>query len=457
MRDITDRKNAESALRREVSHVRLLEAVAAASNESATLTQALSSALSCVAEHSDWPVGHAFLVEGEGPAARLKSADLIHLQDADRYGLIRSLNGSWSFAPGQGLPGRVYSSGRADWVVDIRVDPNFPRKQELIPVGLRSAMAFPVLAGKEVVAVLEFFSPGQEAPAPHVIALMEHVGAQIGRVAERERSDRLLRELNAELEQRVAERTRELENARDEAVGASRAKSAFLANMSHELRTPLTAILGYTELLQEELLDLDFSHLAGDLSKVQFSAKHLLSLITDILDISKIEAGKLDLFPEVIDLTHLLTESIAMVQPMVEKNGNRIVLQCWQPPAVFRADRIRLQQILTNLLSNAGKFTENGLITVRCWHERSGNSVERLHLSVSDTGIGLLPEQQEKLFEKFQQFAPAHFRGGTGLGLAISALLAKAMGGDITVESESGAGSTFTLRVPADAQAAVTP
>jgi signal transduction histidine kinase len=228
---------------------------------------------------------------------------------------------------------------------------------------------------------------------------------------------------------------------------ATRHKSEFLANMSHELRTPLNAIIGYSEMLQEEAEDLGEVSLVPDLRKVNAAGKHLLGLINDILDLSKIEAGKMDLFPEDFSVPDLVRDVAAIVKPLVEKNANTLVIACGDDLGSMRADLTKVRQALFNLLSNATKFTERGTITLRVAREPD----DYLTFAVSDTGIGMTEEQMGRLFEAFSQ-AEASTRsryGGTGLGLAISRQFCRLMGGDIVVESEPGRGSTFTARLPA--------
>jgi signal transduction histidine kinase len=230
---------------------------------------------------------------------------------------------------------------------------------------------------------------------------------------------------------------------------ASRHKSDFLASMSHELRTPLNAIIGYSEMLIEEAEDRKQIDLAPDLQKIRASGKHLLALINDILDLSKIEAGKMDLSPETFDISGLIEEVVSMVRPMIEKNANVLSLNCSDKLGTMHADITKVRQILFNLLSNACKFTELGTITLCAGRETVGG-IERLSLSISDTGIGMTPAQREKLFQPFTQadVQIARKYGGTGLGLAITMRYCEMMGGKITVSSEYGRGTTFVVKLP---------
>ncbi len=277
-----------------------------------------------------------------------------------------------------------------------------------------------------------------------------------------------LQNLYNNLEAQVEERTYELSNAlrdlavaRDQALEASRAKSTFLANMSHELRTPLNAIIGYSELLIEESEDLGHTGAIPDLKKILAAGKHLLQLINDILDLSKIEAGKMDLFLEEYDVDVMIEDAITTVQPMIDKNANQLKLETPGIVGTMVADVTKVRQALFNLLSNASKFTHEGTITLRIareseppagWEDKNRYEGDWVYFSVSDTGIGMSPEQVSHIFEEFQQADASTTRkyGGTGLGLAITKRFCQMMGGDISVHSTQGVGSTFTFWLPVD-------
>jgi signal transduction histidine kinase/CheY-like chemotaxis protein len=292
-------------------------------------------------------------------------------------------------------------------------------------------------------------------------------------LAEIQHRDKALQRANADLKTRTSEleteiihrkRTQdELLKAKEAAEDASRAKSAFLANMSHELRTPLNAIIGYSELLEEEMRDAGADENIRDLQRVQAAGKHLLSLINDVLDLSKIEAGKMTLHLETFDVGPIVEEMITTLEPEAERNGNRLVLRMPAEVGSMHADITKVRQILFNLLSNACKFTHNGTVTLDV-ERRQQLSEDRLVFQVSDTGIGMTQEQQSNLFQYFAQADTSTSRkyGGTGLGLAISQRFTHMMRGDIRVVSTSGQGSLFTLELPthvapASADALITP
>jgi signal transduction histidine kinase/DNA-binding response OmpR family regulator/ligand-binding sensor domain-containing protein len=250
---------------------------------------------------------------------------------------------------------------------------------------------------------------------------------------------------------------KQLAEAKEAADAASTAKSQFLANMSHELRTPLNAIIGYSEMLQEEVADLGQDGLRPDLEKIHGAGKHLLGLINDILDLSKIEAGKMTLYLEEFDVAQMVREVATTVQPLVAKNGNRLEVNCPADIGRMRADLTKVRQTLFNLLSNACKFTEKGTITLRVERgARPSRSQPQLTFTVIDTGIGMTSEQMSRLFEAFSQADASTTRkyGGTGLGLTISRNFCRMMGGDLTVTSESGQGSAFTVILPAEVKEA---
>ena len=258
----------------------------------------------------------------------------------------------------------------------------------------------------------------------------------------------LIEAFNAMLEQ-IQKRDVALTVARDKAEEANETKSAFLANMSHELRTPLNAVIGYSEMLQEECEDIGQDDLVPDLIKIHSAGKHLLGLINDVLDLSKIEAGKMTIHVEEFDTTALVRDVESTIQPMMEKNSNTLVVDVAEGIGQMTQDVTRVRQVLLNLLSNAAKFSSEGEVRLTVRRE-AGDGTDVIAFSVEDSGIGMTEEQVAKLFQPFTQADSSTTRkyGGTGLGLTISRRFCRMMGGDVKVTSVHGSGSTFTVRLP---------
>jgi GAF domain-containing protein len=304
------------------------------------------------------------------------------------------------------------------------------RANELVmQLGYRARLVVPLLAPDQIVGALVVRRKAPGEFAKNTVELLQTFAAQS-----------VLAIQNARLFSEIEDKSRQL-------AEASHHKSQFLANMSHELRTPLNAIIGVTEMLHEDAeaakQDLE------PLDRVLGAARHLLALINDILDLSKIEAGRMELHLETFPLVPLIEDVAKTIEPMATKNGNRLVVACPPDLGTIHADQTRFRQSLLNLASNANKFTEKGSITVAA-HQGQENGRDWITLAVTDTGIGMTPEQMTKLFQEFSQAssATASKYGGTGLGLAISKRFCQMMGGDITVESQPGCGSTFTIRLP---------
>jgi signal transduction histidine kinase/CheY-like chemotaxis protein len=312
-----------------------------------------------------------------------------------------------------------------------------PPYSTLSALRTKNVLAIPMIARGRPVGVLSGDNRSSREPIPaHTVDLLQTFAAQAAVAVE-----------NARLFQEIQNKGRELEVA-------SRHKSQFLANMSHELRTPLNAIIGVTEMLLEDAQAAAQPDQIEAHERILRAGRHLLALINDILDLSKIEAGKLELSLESVALAPLVEDVVATIRPLAAKNANQVDVQCPVDVGAIRADPTRLRQALLNLASNASKFTERGRIRVTVTRRPEDGGRDWVTMAVSDTGIGMTPEQMAKLFEEFTQADASTTRkyGGTGLGLAISRRLCRMMGGDITVTSAPGQGSTFTIRLPADAR-----
>src|SRR5215210_5961708 len=561
IRDITERKRAEKALRKETAIVQLLEMVALTANEAPSFEEAMQTCLELVWAHTEWLVGHAFLVLG-GPTSKAISANIWHLEDPERFEGFVKVTEDANFVPGVGLPGRVLASGEPVWIRDVSEDSNFPRAEQAKDIGIRAGFALPVLAGSEIAAVLEFFSTELVEPDNQLLEALAQVGVQLGRVVERNRAEEALRQSEASLaeaqriarignlkwdlatdeiswsdevyriynyepkefvptldkvmeithpddrqllreaidgilheskpydfdhrivmpdgETRVIHRQaeivfdddgkpmrvvgtvqditererveRELQEAREAAEAANRAKSDFLANMSHEIRTPMNGVIGMTEiLLNTELSDEQLEYA----ETVRSSGENLLRIINDILDFSKIEAGALRLEAVTFDLRIEVEEVVYLLAERAHNKGLEL-LGFVEPdmPTALRGDPYRLRQILTNLIGNAVKFTEEGEVSVRTSLDSENDEEVVIRFEVHDTGVGLSPEQQERLFQSFSQADTSTTRryGGTGLGLAICKQLVELMDGEIGIESSPGEGSIFWFTVHLEKQ-----
>jgi signal transduction histidine kinase/DNA-binding response OmpR family regulator len=320
---------------------------------------------------------------------------------------------------------------------DVETGPGYRLRELLLSEGVRSVLAVPLLREDRVIGALVIRRrEAGEFPQP-VVELLQTLAAQS-----------VLAIHNARL-------FREIQDKGEELRAASQHKSQFLANMSHELRTPLNAIIGVTEMLQEDARDLKREDELEPLERVLRAARHLLALINDILDLSKIEAGKMDLHLESFPLPPLIEDVRKTIEPLAAKNGNQLTVSCPAGVGSIRADQTRVRQALLNLASNANKFTERGKVAIDV-RRTAGAGGEWITMAVADTGIGMTREQMSRLFQEFVQADASTTRryGGTGLGLAISRRFCQMMGGDITVQSEVGRGSTFTIRLPAEVLAA---
>ncbi len=331
---------------------------------------------------------------------------------------------------GEGVVGQTAVTLQPAQVPDITVAGAYEGRlrETLIEVGIRALLAVPMLREGRLIGCLAVTRNAPGDFPPETIELLRTFATQSALAIQ---NARLFKQLEV----------------------ANRHKSEFMAGMSHELRTPLNAIIGYSEMLQEEAQDLDQQGLVPDLKKINTAGKHLLELINAVLDLSKIEAGKMELYLERFDVAALVEEIGAVVQPLADRKRNRLEISCQPDAGEMHADQTKVRQALFNLLSNACKFTEDGTVSLTVRREPVPEQhTHTMVFEVADTGIGMTAEQIGRLFQDFTQADAATARrfGGTGLGLALSRRLCRMMGGDITVQSEPSRGSTFTIRLPAE-------
>jgi signal transduction histidine kinase len=374
-------------------------------------------------------------------AARLCEAEMAHITrhkdgaffSIATYGLPPELIDYFKRVPHPlsrgSIVGRVILERTTIQVLDVLADPEYTQIEIQKKVGQRTVLGVPLLREDQPIGVIILFRPIVREFTARQIELLTTFADQAVIAIE-----------NVRLFDEIQEKSRQL-------VEASQHKSQFLANMSHELRTPLNAIIGVSEMLREDAEALKQD--TEPLDRVLGAGRHLLALINDILDLSKIEAGRMELHLDTFPLGPLIQDVAKTIEPMATRNGNRIVIECPADLGTMHADQTRFRQTLLNLASNANKFTEKGTVTITAQPQRLDGR-DGINIAVTDTGIGMTPEQMGKLFQEFSQASSrtASKYGGTGLGLVISRRFCQMMGGNITVESELGRGSTFTIRLP---------
>jgi signal transduction histidine kinase len=397
--------------------LQFLERMAVAANQSRTAREILQYAVEEISRFHHWETGHAFVAGKSGAETLLRSADAWYAARPDAVKPFRRVSQMAQFVGQIGLPGRAQQAARPVWITDIATDDNFPRFGIAQACGLRSAVAFPVLCGEEVVAVLEFFGAEPRNSDRAILDLMSHVGTQLGRVIERQRAEESLRA-----------QTVQLVKARDEARDADRANIGFSQMMQYQVAGPLNE---------------KYRAYADD---IQNSGIHLKDVVNGILDLSKIEVGALELREAPVFITDITDSCIRLVTPMAEKTQVRLVSDIAQGLPVFSADETRLKQAVLNVLSNAVKFTTaGGSVTLKA--HMAG---PELVIAVADTGIGMRPEDVAIAVQPFRQIDGALKRRyeGTGLGLPLAKAFTELHGGRLEIDSAPGIGTTMRLIIP---------
>ena len=427
LRDISERKRAEEELARGTRLAVLRAQVGLALNRSDDLDEMLQSCCQALVDHLDATFARVWTLD--------ELQNMLHLRAS--AGVYTHLDGPHSRVPvGQFKIGLIAQERRPHLTNQVVGDPRVGDQEWAQREGMVAFAGYPLLVDGQIVGVMAMFA--KQELSDEVLAALATVADAIALGVGRKRSQI------------------ELERAKLAAEEASRTKSLFLANMSHELRTPLNAILGYSEMLEEEAQDLELTNFTDDLGRINAAGRHLLALINDILDLSKIEAGKMDLFVEEFSLSSLIEDVTTVAAPLMEKNRNTLRVDVAADIGLMSADQTKVRQCLFNLLSNAAKFSENGEVTLRAHRESIVGLNEEaprewIVVEVQDAGIGMSAEQVLKLFQAFTQADASTTRkfGGTGLGLALTRRFCQMMGGDITVHSVEGQGSTFTINIPA--------
>ena len=378
------------------------------------------------------------LVESASRLCRAEQAAILRMKDGQFH--IIAAHGSDEFKhymqahpiaiDRSSVSGRAALEGRIVQVADVLADPEYANLETQRVGGYRTVLGVPLLReGAAIGAVLLTRSEVQPFTQQQIDLITTFADQAVIAIA------------NVSLFDEIQDKSRQLEQA-------SQHKSQFLANMSHELRTPLNAIIGYSEILQEDAVDLGQDNLVSDLKKIESAGRHLLGLINDILDLSKIEAGKMDIYLEDVEIVPLLEEVRSIIVPMAEKNANVLEYRLADNLGSMRTDRTKLKQSLLNLFSNGSKFTQNGRLTLNV--QRFETDKPMVRFAISDTGIGMTEEQLGRLFQAFNQADASTTKkyGGTGLGLAITRNFCQLLGGNVTVTSKPGEGSTFTIVLP---------
>ena len=433
VRDVSERLLAEDARKKEATLVQLLHSVTVAANRSSCIEHTAQTCLRLICSYTGWQVGHVYL-KSKDSSGDLVSSNIWCEEEGERFAAFHQVT-SRPNSMATGLPGCIMASGKPHWTTNLADNDSPPdqsisdRTRAALEAGLRSGFGFPIVVEGQIIGILEFYSLYTAQLDEELLSMMGHIGSQLGQVIRRQRAEE------------------ELRRAKASAESANRAKSDFLATMSHEMRTPMNAILGMADLLSESSLH---EEQRGYVDISQKAGANLLALISDILDLAKVESGRFELESINFDLRALLEKIIDMMLSRAQDRGLRLTLEIRPDvPSGLVGDPNRLRQILLNLIGNALKFTEQGSVTLRVEPD-PGGTPGWLRFNVIDTGIGITADKSEMIFDRFTQADSSTTRqyGGTGLGLAISKGFAELMSGQLGCISELGKGSTFYLALP---------
>ncbi len=415
--DTSERKRTERRLAAQYAVTQVLV-------ESPTLEEAGAKILQVLCECLGWEVGSIWRTDRD--ANLLRCLEIWHAPKTEAAEFMTDSR-QRTFAPGVGMPGRVWSQCEPAWISDVLKDPNFPRAPTAAKAGLHAAVGFPIKVGKNVHGIIEFFSRYVRGPDTEFMQMVGEIGIKIGQFIERKETEAALQE--RDLAKLSAER-------------ANQAKSEFLSRMSHELRTPLNAVMGFAQLLEMDTLS---SEQQQHVQQILKGGRHLLTLINEVLDIARIEAGRLTFSLEPVLVSTVIGEAVDLVRPQAAARKIQLIVPPAQPKAVHvRADRQRLKQVLLNLLSNGVKYNrEGGTLTVAC--ETVPDS--RCRITVTDTGNGIPAAMISRLFTPFDRLGADATTEGTGLGLALSRSLTTGMGGTLSVDSVEGRGTSVSVEL----------
>ncbi len=422
-------------LQRESSLIRLLHNVTVAVNNAQTAREAMQQCLELICKYTWWPLGHIYVYDEK--TAKLYSTKIWHFYDDKQYKDLIKVTESSALVAGERLSGAVLKSQKSEWLSNITTDKNFIRKEAIKGSGLKTALAFPVMAGAKNIAVLEFFSDTDQKPDEQLLNTMSNIGTQLGRAIERHNTEEILIK------------------AKEDAEQANRAKSEFLANISHELRTPMHAILSYSELGMYKK-DAPKEKINKFFTAINDNGSRLLLLLNDLLDLSKMEEKKMDFNIKKYDLRYIVDKVYNQLWPLIkEKDLTFDIIDYFEDRIDVYLDDTKITQVLWNLLSNAIKFSERGK-TITIAFENTTleldevGKIEAISTLVIDQGIGIPEDELDFVFDKFIQSSKTKTgAGGTGLGLAICKdIIEIGHHGQIWAENNFENGSTFTFTIP---------